>query len=80
MSATRRSRSQSSQRWWQENAKFSKYSDPPAWYYPVRRDLAAALLAGGDLAGARAEANAALAYRPKDPGSLAVLQQAGRAR
>lgn len=60
----------------QENRKFSNFSDPPAWYYPVRRDLAAALLAKGDLAGAQAEAHAALAYRPKDSGSLAVLQQA----
>lgn len=60
----------------QENTKFSNFSDPPAWYYPVRRDLAAALLAKGDLAGARTEANAALAYRPKDSGSLAILQQA----
>lgn len=59
----------------QEDAKFSAFSDPPAWYYPVRRDVAAALLAKGDLNGARLEANAALAYRPKDPGSLAVLEQ-----
>ena len=61
----------------QETTKFSNFSDPPAWYYPVRRDLAAALLAKGDMAGARSEAIAALAYRPKDPGSLIILQKAG---
>jgi hypothetical protein len=57
----------------QESDDFTSVSDPPAWGYPVRRDLAAALLAEGDRAGARRELNAALKYRPKDPGSLAML-------
>lgn len=59
----------------QEGEAFSAISDPPGWYYPVRRDLAAALLAAGDRAGARREAEAALKYRPRDPGSLALLDQ-----
>lgn len=57
----------------QESDDFTSVADPPAWYYPIRRDLAAALLAQGDTAGARREAQAALTYRPKDPGSLAFL-------
>ena len=57
----------------QEGKDFSSFSDPPAWGYPVRRDLAEALLAQGDAAGARRELEAALKYRPKDPGSLALL-------
>ncbi len=62
----------------QESPDFSSVSDPPAWYYPVRRDLAAALLASGDRAGAKAQAEAALAYRVKDPGTLALLRTIGR--
>src|SRR5207248_3261654 len=46
-----------------------------AWGYRVRRDLAAALLAQGDQAGARRELDAALKYRPKDPGSLAMRRK-----
>jgi hypothetical protein len=57
----------------QEGDDFSSVSDPPAWHYPVRRDLATALLAAGDVAGARREAAAALKYRPRDPGTLALL-------
>jgi hypothetical protein len=59
----------------QEGKDFSRFSDPPAWGYPVRRDLAQALLASGDVAGARRETEAALKYRPKDPGSLALLAE-----
>lgn len=61
----------------QEDVQFTDISDPPAWYYPVRRDVAAALLAKGDMAGARREAEAALKYRPKDPASLALLARTG---
>jgi hypothetical protein len=57
----------------QESDAFASVADPPAWYYPARRDLAAALLAAGDVAGARREAAAALKYRPRDPGTLALL-------
>jgi hypothetical protein len=58
----------------QEGESFSVLTDPPGWYYPVRRDYAAALLAAGDRAGARREAEKALAYRVKDPGTLALVK------
>ncbi|VWX48971.1 hypothetical protein [Novosphingobium sp. 9U] len=61
----------------QEGESFSMLSDPPGWYYPVRRDLAQALLASGDREGAKREAQAALAYRAKDPGTLALLKDMG---
>lgn len=57
----------------QEGQSFSMLTDPPGWYYPVRRDLAAALLANGDREGALREAKAALAYRTKDPETLALI-------
>lgn len=57
----------------QESKDYSALSDPPAWGFPIRRDLATALLAEGDTAGARRELAAALSYRPRDPGSLALL-------
>lgn len=46
--------------------------DPPLWWYPVRRSLAAAYLRQGDLARARTEVEAALKLRPKDPTALFV--------
>jgi tetratricopeptide (TPR) repeat protein len=49
--------------------------DPPLWWYPIRRSLAAAYLKQGDLTRARAAAQAALKLRPKDPTSLFVLAQ-----
>ena len=48
------------------------YDDPPIWWYPVRRSLAAALLAAGKPKDALREANAALARRPLDPVTLSV--------
>jgi hypothetical protein len=57
----------------QESDAFRSVADPPAWYYPVRRDVAAALLEQHDAAGARREAQAALKYRPRDPGTVAFL-------
>jgi tetratricopeptide (TPR) repeat protein len=59
----------------QEGDDFSSVSDPPAWHYPIRRDLAAALLDSGDAAGARREVEAALKYRPRDPDSLTLLSK-----
>jgi len=61
----------------QESRDFSSVADPPAWHYPVRRDLAEALLAQGDAVGAKREAAAALRYRPKDPATLALLARLG---
>jgi tetratricopeptide (TPR) repeat protein len=51
-------------------------ADPPAWWYPTRRSLAAALLAAGDAEGARREADAALKRRPRDPTAHAIRAEA----
>ena len=52
------------------------YDDPPIWWYPVRRSLAAALLASGNPKDALEQADAALARRPLDPLTLAVRADA----
>jgi hypothetical protein len=52
--------------------------DPPLFWYPVRRSLAAALLAGGDAAGARRQLRASLRHWPNDPLSLHALAMAER--
>lgn len=61
-----------------DESHFKDFTDPPAWWYPVRRSEAAALLASGDAAGAAETARKALAQRPIDPISLSVLSQAER--
>jgi tetratricopeptide (TPR) repeat protein len=50
--------------------------DPPPWWYPVRRSLAAAHLAAGKPADAVREARASLADWPDDALALKVLSQA----
>lgn len=60
----------------EETESFSDFSDPPAFWYPVRRDLAAALLASGDAAGAQREAQASLLLRKFDPVALQTLEAA----
>ena len=60
----------------EETPDFRRFSDPPAFWYPVRRDQAAALLASGDAPGARRAAQASLRLRPRDPVALAVLARA----
>jgi predicted Zn-dependent protease len=61
----------------QESAfPFAKNFDPPPWWYPVRRSLAAAHLQAGDYAAAAKEANASLADWPHDGLALRVLGQA----
>lgn len=50
--------------------------DPPIVWYPTRRSLAAALLASGDAAGARAKVLELLEDWPNDPYSYFVLAQA----
>jgi hypothetical protein len=57
----------------EEGAEYSRMSDPPNWWFPVRRNLAEAKFAAGDLAGARADAELTLKRRPREPGSLALL-------
>ena len=50
--------------------------DPPVIWYPTRRSLAAAMLASGDAAGARAKLLELLEDWPSDPYSYFVLAQA----
>lgn len=56
-----------------QDAKLETFSDPPTWWYPVRRSVAAALLAKGDPTAAEVEAREALSRWPLDPQSLKVL-------
>lgn len=60
----------------EESKLFDDLSDPPAWWYPVRRSLAAALLASNRPADALREANAALKRRPMDPMTMIVRADA----
>jgi hypothetical protein len=60
----------------EETKDFNQFTDPPAFWYPVRRDVAAAKLAAGDRPGAVAAAEASLKLRPKDPVALATLAAA----
>jgi hypothetical protein len=60
----------------EETPAFGEFTDPPAFWYPVRRDVAAALLASGDAAGAKAAAEASLKLRMKDPAAEALLARA----
>jgi tetratricopeptide (TPR) repeat protein len=54
----------------------NKNFDPPPWWYPVRRSLAAANLAAGKPDAAVREAKASLADWPQDALALRVLSQA----
>ncbi|PSJ36870.1 hypothetical protein C7I55_24480 [Sphingomonas deserti] len=53
--------------------------DPPPFWYPVRRSLAAALLAGGDAEGAQHQLIASLERWPGDPLALLALARAEQA-
>jgi hypothetical protein len=55
---------------------FADNFDPPPWWYPVRRSLAAADLAAGRTEDAIREANTSLAAWPQDALALKVLSQA----
>ena len=55
---------------------FGDGGDPPIWWYPVRRSLAAALLAEGQAVPALGQARAVLASWPDDPLSLVVAARA----
>ena len=61
------------------HAQGDEGGDPPAWWYPTRRSLAAALLASGDAAGAKAKVEELLIDWPNDPYSYFVLAEASRA-
>ena len=60
----------------QETKAFLSFSDPPAFWYPVRRDMAAALLAMGKANDALREADATLRSTPKEPVTLALRAEA----
>jgi tetratricopeptide (TPR) repeat protein len=60
----------------EETKDFMQFSDPPAFWYPVRRDVAVALLASGDAAGARAAAEQSLRLRPRDAVAEDLLRRA----
>lgn len=51
----------------EESKTVAYFADPPAWWYPVRRSLAAAYLAAGRPAEALASINVAMAQRVHDP-------------
>jgi tetratricopeptide (TPR) repeat protein len=62
-----------------QEARLAKDTDPPAWWYPVRRSLAAALLAKRDAKGAEREATAVLQTWQLDPVTLAIRAAARQA-
>lgn len=53
--------------------------DPPRWWFPVRRSLAASLLSEGDYAGAEREAASVLRFWKLDPVTLEIRARAERA-
>jgi hypothetical protein len=59
-----------------EEARLGDFTDPPAWWYPVRRSLAAALIADGKPAEAAAEARTVLIRWPFEPVTLRILADA----
>ena len=63
-----------------QDAKLGAFSDPPTWWYPVRRSVAAALLAKGDPVAAQVEVNQALSRWPLDPQSLRILANCQQAQ
>lgn len=63
-----------------QDADLAESWDPPGWWYPVRRSLAAARLQAGDFAAAEAEARAVLEGWTDDPLSLWVIGEALKAQ
>lgn len=61
-----------------QEARLGELSDPPAWWYPVRRSLAAALEAQGKPRAAAAEARKAMVRWAFDPVSLDILADSER--
>ena len=57
-----------------------QYDEPPAWFYPIRQSLGAALLEAGYPADAEAEFRAALARYPRDGRLLFGLMESLRAQ
>jgi len=61
-----------------QEKSFVTFTDPPVWWYPPRRSLAAAELAAGQPDNAAQEAREVLKHWPRDPMSLEVLAEAER--
>ena len=61
-----------------QEKEFGDWMDPPTWWYPLRRSLAAAYLKSGNFAKAEAEAAASLKTWKHDPLALWVLGEAQR--
>jgi Flp pilus assembly protein TadD len=59
-----------------QDKEFGAWMDPPTWWYPVRRSIAAAWLKAGDFAKAESEATASLKLWKHDPLALWVLGRA----
>ncbi len=59
-----------------QETRLADYWDPPNWWYPVRRSVAAAYLKAGDFARAEAEAEQSLSVWKHDPLALWVKGQA----
>lgn len=59
-----------------QDEKMRDQMDPPPWWYPIRRSLAAALLAQGRYADAQVEARRSLDVWPHDGLALKVLADA----
>lgn len=63
-----------------QDERFGQGGDPPRWWYPVRRSLAAALLARGDAASAERESSTVLRSWKLDPVTLAIRSRAEKSR
>lgn len=61
-----------------QESRLSDIWDPPLWWYPVRRSVAAAYLKSGDTDRAEIEARASLSQWKQDPLALYVLGEALR--
>jgi tetratricopeptide (TPR) repeat protein len=59
-----------------ETKMMAGLSDPPAWWYPVRRSYAAALLLAGHAKEALQQTDLVLARRPNDPVTLSLRADA----
>jgi tetratricopeptide (TPR) repeat protein len=59
-----------------QETRLSDYWDPPNWWYPVRRSVAAAYLKAGDFGRAEAEADRSLGVWKHDPMALWVKGRA----
>ena len=56
------------------------YDEPPAWYYPIRESLGAALLRTGNAPDAEAVFRQCLRQNPRDPRALFGLMEALKAQ